>query len=53
MGLNEIDMIFKLSALDEHMDVNDLSQSNYVWLIPQGFSGIIILGVGPIICIVI
>ena len=44
MGLDEIDVTLKLATLDEIDDVSN---------IPQGFSGIVILDVGPIICIVI
>ena len=46
MGLNGIDAIFKLVTLHVLDDVSNLNQSIWVWLIPQGFSGIVILDVG-------
>ena len=40
MGLDEIDVVLKLSTLNELDDVSNLNQSIWVWLIAQGFSGI-------------
>ena len=53
MGLNGKDVIFKLGTLDNLDDVSDLNQSSWIWLIPQDFSGIFILDVGPIMYLVI
>ena len=53
MGLDGIDVVFKLATLDELDDVSNLNQSFWFWLLPQGFSEIVILDVGPAICIVI
>ena len=53
MGLDRRDMIFKVGTLDELDDVSDSNQSIWVWLVPQVFSGIAILDVGPLKCIVI
>ena len=52
MGLDGVDVIFKLPTLDEVDDVSNLKQSIWVCLTQQGFSGIVILDVGPITCIV-
>ena len=52
MGLDGIDIIFKLATLDELDDVSNINQSIWIWLIPQGFSRII-LDVGSIICVAI
>ena len=48
MGLDGIDMIFKLTTLDELDDVSNLNHSIWVWLMSQFFSGIAILDVGSI-----
>ena len=53
MGLDGIDMILKLATLDELDDVSNLKQSIWVWLIPQGFSGTVILDEGLITWIMI
>ena len=37
MGLDGINMIFLLAALDELDDFSNLNQSIWVWLIIQGF----------------
>lgn len=42
-----IDVIFNLATLDE-LNVSNLNQFIWVWLIPQSFSGIIILDAGQI-----
>ena len=52
IGLDGIDVIFKLATL-HRLDVSNLNQYIWGWLILQGFSGIFILDVGPIIFIVI
>ena len=51
MGLDGIDVIFKLETLDELDDVSNLNQSVWAWLIPQGFLGTVILDGGLIICV--
>ena len=53
MSPDGIEVIFKPAPLDEFDDVSGLNQSIWVWLIGQGFSGIVTLIVGPIKCIAI
>ena len=49
IGLDGIDVTFKLAAIYQLDDVSSLNQSMWVWLIQQGFSGIVVLNVGQII----
>ena len=53
MSPDGTEVIFKPATLDEFDDVTGLNQSIWVWLIGQGFSGIVTLIVGPIKCIAI
>ena len=53
MGVDGTEGTFKLANLDELNNNSNLNQFIWIWLIPQGFSGIVILDVGPIIWIVI
>ena len=53
MSPDGIEVIFKPATVDEFDDVSGLNQFIWIWLIRQGFSGIVTLNVGPIIFIVI
>ena len=48
MGLDGIDVVFKLATLDELDDVSNLNQSFWFWLLPQSAFCPCYLGCSPI-----